>query len=187
MSLRMGLGPFMACSALFAISQIASAQTKVAVVNLQQAVFESAEIKKADAEMQAKYRPRQQEIDKLNADISSIAQKLQAGQGKLSEQAAADLQAQYQKLQRDVQRRNEDLQADVERERNDILSKTSQKMGDVVKKIAEEKTFDLVVDTSTTLYFKPAMDLTKDVIAAYDKAYPAVVPAPAATPKPAGK
>ena len=42
----------------------------------------------------------------------------------------------------------------------------------VVKKLAEEKGLDLVVDTSTALYYKEAMDITKDAIAAYDKAYP---------------
>jgi hypothetical protein len=29
-----------------------------------------------------------------------------------------------------------------------------------------------VVDSATTLYFKPAMELTTEVTAAYDKAYP---------------
>ena len=46
-------------------ANLASAQTKVAVVNLQKAVFDSAEIKKADAEMQAKFKPRQDEIEQL--------------------------------------------------------------------------------------------------------------------------
>ncbi|MBZ5585622.1 MAG: OmpH family outer membrane protein [Acidobacteriia bacterium] len=188
MSLRMGLGPWVACSALFLVAQTASAQTKVAVVNLQQAVFESAEIKKADAEMQARYRPRQQEIEKITADLTAVQQKLQAGQGKLSEQAAAELQAQGQKLQRDLQRRQEDLQADAERDRNEVLSKSSQKMQEIVKKVAEGKGFDLVVDTSTTLYFKEPMDITKDVIVAYDQAYPVAAPAaPAAPAKPTGK
>ncbi len=187
MSLRMGLGPWMACSALLLIAQSVSAQTKVAVVNLQQAVFESAEIKKADAEMVAKYRPRQQEIEKLNADGSAIQQKLQAGQGKLSDQAAADLQAQLQKIQRELQRKNEDLQADSERERNEILSKASQKMQEIIRKVADTKGVDLVVDTQTTLYFKAPMDITKDVIAAYDQAYPVSAPAAAPATKPAGK
>jgi outer membrane protein len=50
-------------------------------------------------------------------------------------------------------------------------------MQDVVKKIAEGKGLDLVVDSSTTLYFKAAMDITTEAIAAYDKAYPAAAPA----------
>jgi outer membrane protein len=52
-------------------------------------------------------------------------------------------------------------------------------MTEVIKKLAEEKGVDLVIDTSTTLYFKPALDLTNDAIAAYDKAYPVTAAPPA--------
>ncbi|MGO9897625.1 MAG: OmpH family outer membrane protein [Bryobacteraceae bacterium] len=64
------------------------------------------------------------------------------------------------------------MQQDVQADRNEILSKSSQKMSDIIKKLAEEKGVDLVVDSATTLYFKPAMELTTEVTAAYDKAYP---------------
>ena len=46
-------------------------------------------------------------------------------------------------------------------------------MQEVVKKVAEEKGYDIVVDVSQTLYFKPALDITPDALAAYNKAYPA--------------
>ena len=45
-------------------------------------------------------------------------------------------------------------------------------MQEVVTKLAEEKGLDLVVDTSNSVYFKPAMEITNDAIAAYDKKYP---------------
>jgi outer membrane protein len=173
MSVVSGLRPLMVCSALFAIAQLAPAQTKVGVINLQRAVFESAEIKKADAQMQATFKPRQEKIDQLQKEIGAIAQQLQSSNGKLSPAAEQDLQSQGQRKQRDLQRLQDDLQADATAYRNDVLSKSSSKMTDVVKKLAEEKGLDLVVDTSTTLYFKPALDLTNDAVAAYDKANPA--------------
>ena len=172
MSVVSGLRPLMVCSALFAIAQLAPAQTKVGVVNLQDAVFKTAEIKKADAQMQATFKPRQDKIDQLNKEIAALAQQLQSSNGKLSPAAEQDLQSQGQRKQRDLQRLQDDLQADATAYRNDVLSKSSSKMTEVVKKLAEEKGVDLIVDTSTTLYFKPALDLTNDAIAAYDKAYP---------------
>jgi outer membrane protein len=173
MNLRMGLGPLMVCSALIGFAQMASAQAKVSVINLQRAVLDSAEIKKADADMQARYKPRTAAIEKLQKDIADISQQLQTNAGKFTQQAEADLTAQGQKKQRDLQRLQEDLQADVDRERNEVLQKATLKMSDIVKKIAEEKGYDLVVDTGTAVYFKPAMEITNDAIAAYDKAYPA--------------
>jgi outer membrane protein len=172
MRLGIGLRVGYAALALCAAGTVASAQSKVAVINMQRAVLESAEIKKASADMEAKYKPRTSQIDQLQKDIAGISQQLQSGQGKLQPQAEAELNAQGQRKQRDLQRLQDDLQGDVDRERNEILSKSTQKMGAVVKKIAEEKGLDLVVDVSTAVYFKPTMEITTDAIAAYDKAYP---------------
>jgi outer membrane protein len=158
---------------LLAAASAGSAQTKIAIINLQRAVLESAEIKKASAELEAKYRPRQQAIEKLQKDIQALQQNLQSNAGKLTPQAEADITAQGQRKQREVTRLTEDLQADVERERNDILSRSSQRMQEVVKKLAEEKGIDIVTDISNTVYFKPALEITTESIAAYDKAYPA--------------
>lgn len=176
MSFVSRLRPLVACSALFVFAQLVPAQTaptKVAVVDLQRAVFSSAEIKKADAQMQAQFKPRQDKINELQNEIAQLAQQLQSSSGKLSPQAESDLTAKGQRDQRDLQRMQDDLQSDATAYRNDVLSKSSTKMKEVVKKLAEEKGLDVIVDTSTTLYFKPALDLTNDAIAAYDKAYPA--------------
>jgi outer membrane protein len=173
MFVRMGLRPSLVCSALFVFAHLAGAQTKVAVINLQQALFDSAEIKKADTQMQATFKPRQDRMVTLQKEIEALAQQLQAGQGKLTPAAEADLTTQGQRKQRELQRLTDDLNADSQSYRNDVLQKSSAKMGDIVKKLAEEKGLDMIVDTSTTLYYKPAMDLTKEATAAYDKAYPA--------------
>jgi outer membrane protein len=160
-------------SALLAAASAVSAQSKVAIINLQRAVLESAEIKKASVELTAKYLPRQQQVEKLQRDLQALQQNLQTNAGKLTPQAEADLTAQGQRKQRELQRLSEDLQADVERERNDILGKSSQRMQAVVKKLAEAKGVDIVVDISNTVYFKPDLEITTESIAAYDKEYPA--------------
>ncbi len=167
-TLRTGL----LCLGMFAITGAATAQTKVAIVNLQKAVLESDEIKKADADMQAKYKPRQDAAQKIQQELQVIQQQLQNGAGKLTQQAELDLQATGQRRQRELQHLSEDLQNDVTAERNDILQKASAKMQDVVKKVAEEKGYDMVVDTQVTIYFKAPMEITADVLAAYNKAYP---------------
>lgn len=160
-------------SALLAAASAVSAQSKIAVINLQRAVLESAEIKKASTELEAKYRPRQQEMDKLQKDLQALQQNLQTNAGKLTPAAEADLTAQGQRKQRELQRLSEDLQADVDRERNDILGKSSQRMQAVVKKLAEAKGIDVVIDISNSVYFKPDLEITTESIAAYDKEYPA--------------
>ncbi|MDQ6698599.1 MAG: OmpH family outer membrane protein [Acidobacteriota bacterium] len=161
------------CLGLFSIAGLATAQTKIAIINLQRAVLESDEIKKASAELEGKYKPRQADMQKIEKELQGIQENLQKNAGKLTPQAEADLTAQGQRRQRELQRLTEDLQADVDRERNDVLSKSSKQMTTVVSKLATEKGYDMVVDVTNTVFFKPALEITNDALAAYNKAYPA--------------
>jgi len=181
---RNGLGPVLLCAATLVFGPSAFAQTKVGVISLQKAVLGTAEITKDQAAMTAKFKPRQDELNSLQAQIQQITQQLQTQADKLTPQAQEDLQANGARLQREAQRKQQDLQEEVDAYRQDVLSKASQKMAEVVKKLAEAKGLDLVVDSSTAIFVKPTIDLTNEAIAAYDKEYPATAaPAPAAAKK----
>jgi outer membrane protein len=164
--------PLLACALLVLTAPLASAQVKVAIVDLQRAVLETAEIKKASADLEAKYKPRQAELEKIEKELLEIQQKLQAGAGKLTPQEEGDLTAQGQRRQREMQRTGEDLQADVNRERTDILGGASRRMQEAIQKMAEEKGLDIVLERTNALYVRSTLDLTNEAIAAYDKAHP---------------
>lgn len=176
MSLRMGFRPLLVCSALLTLSQVAPAQVKVAVIDTQKAVFETAEIKKAEAELQVTLKPRTDRALQLSNELQSIQQQLQSNASKLTQQQSDDLQSDGQRKQRELQRLQTELQETADAARQDVIPKCTLRMKEVVKKLAEEKGFDLVMDTQVALYFKPAMDITADATAAYNKTYPAVVP-----------
>jgi outer membrane protein len=159
--------------ALLAAAGPAAAQSRVGVVNFQRALLETAELKKASAALEAKYKPRQAEIERLRKELEDLQQKLQSLAGKLTPQAESEMTLQAQRKQRDLQRLSEDLQSDVDEERNDILTQAGQRMRAVINKLAEEKGLDVIIDAGNTLYFKAALDLTAEATAAYDKAHPA--------------
>jgi len=168
--LRKSLLPALAVWVI-ALAPAALAQ-KVGVINTQRAILETADIKKASAELQTKYKPRQDQLDKLQREIADLQTQLESSAGKLSAAGQADLEAQGQRKQREAQRISEDLQADVDRERNDVLQRAQTRMTEVLKKLSEEKGLDIVVDTGAVPYFKVAFEITEDAIKSYDKAYP---------------
>jgi outer membrane protein len=163
--LRLSLGALLVAGAF--------AQSKVAIINTQKALLDTAEIKKAQVDLETKYKPRTDALKKLETELQDIQARLSAGAGKLTPQVESDLQNQGQRKQRDATRLQEDLQGEVERDRQDILARAGQRMQEVIKKLAEEKGYDVVVDTSNTIYFKPALEITADATMAYDKAHPA--------------
>ena len=157
---------------LLACAATASAQVKAAIINLQRAVLETAEIQKAQKELEAKFKPRQDKAEGLQRELATIQGQLQTMAGKLTPQAEAELNVQGQRKQRELQRLTEDLQGDVDRERQDILGRSAQRMSEVVKKLSETKALDLVVDVTNAVYFKPALEITAEATAEYNKAYP---------------
>ena len=169
---RSSLALAVCAAGLFSVPS-AMAQAKVGVVSLQKAILDTAEIKKAGNDMAAKYKKRQDDLDKASRELNDIQMQLQSAQGKLSAAGESDLQARGERKQREVKRLTEDLQADVERDRGDILSRAQTRMLDIVKKVSDEKGLDMVVEATAVISFKPALDITAEVVTAYDKSYPA--------------
>lgn len=155
----------------FSASAQAIAPAKVAIINAQKAVADTQEIKKAQTTLETKYRPRQEAIQNLQNQLQTIQQQL--GVQNIAPDREAQLRADGVTKQKELQRLTEDLQSDVNNERQDILGRAGRQMTEVVKKIAEERGFDVVVDTTNTIYFKPGLEITTEATAAYDKAYPA--------------
>ena len=161
----------LALAGALVLASPAGAQTKVGIINTQRAVLETGEMKKAAADLEAKYRPQQQDVEKRTKELQAIQDKLENA-AKLKPGEANDLQAEGQRKQRALQRITDDLQAEVERERNEILGRGTQRMQEVVTRIAEEKGLDVVLDASNAVYFKQSMDITNEAIALYDKHFP---------------
>ncbi len=160
------------CAAGLVSASTASAQSKIAVVNWQRALLETQEMKKIVADLTAKYKPRQDALEKAQRDLADIQAQLQSSQGKLSAAGQADLDAQGQRKQREVERLTQDLQDDTEKDRNDMVQRVGGRMTEVIKKLLDEKGLDAVFDTASTVAFKPGVEITNEAIAAYDKAYP---------------
>ena len=160
-------------SLVLASAGLASAQVKIGVVNIQKAILDTAAIKKASAELETKYKPRQDQGQRLQTELQQVQQQLQSGAGKLSNEQQTELQTQSTRKQRELQRLSEDLQQDFNNDRNEILQKASANMQAIVRKLAEDKGLDAVFDSTNAFYFKPALDLTADATTAYNAAHPA--------------
>jgi len=158
--------------AFLALGVAAQAQIKVGTLDMQKALLETAEMKKEQAVLEARYKPQQDKITKLQAELADIQKQLQTMGDKLKPEVQQEMVANGTKKQRDLQRLTEDLQADVERDRNDILQRGRTRIETVVNKVAEEKGLDMVIDAGSLFYSKPTFDISKDVTTAYDKAYP---------------
>src|ERR1700691_2728968 len=111
------LPALLGCAAAVLSPATASAQLKVGIVNFQQALLGTSEMKKASSDMMMKYKPQQDQLETLQKELNEIQARLQ--DPKTTQAIAAELQADGQRKQRDAKRITEDVQAGAEADRND--------------------------------------------------------------------
>ena len=169
----------------------AASGKSIGIINLRGAIGSTAEGKQASAELQSQFAPRSAEIDTLTKQINDLQQKLQANQGKLSQEEEGRLTAEGQRLTQRLDRKRTDFQEDASAAQQDVLERIGRKMVDVLDRYARENGFSVILDTSgqnsPLLYASEQVNVTQDIIRLYDQAYPVknAPGAPAATPKPA--
>ncbi len=160
--------------------------SKVGVINIQEALINTKDGQKAAGELKSKFEPRQTEISKKQADIAGLQQQLSKGGNAMAEEAK-------QKIMRDIDQKNvslkrdtEDANADLEQEQQRIMGELGAKMIGVLNKYATENGYALVIDISSqqtpVLFASNTIDITRDIIALYDKAAAAPGSAPAMRP-----
>jgi outer membrane protein len=162
--------------------------TKVAIISVQQAILQTKDGQKASGELQAKFLPRRQELEKKQASIQALQEQMKKGSATMSEDAKNKLARDIDSGQKGLQRDSEDFDADVQQEEQRIMSDLGQKIMDVIIKYATQNGYSMVLDVSNqqtpVLWADPSADITTEIIKLYDQAHPGTGAAPA-TAKPA--
>ena len=160
------------------LGQSSGTSGKIGLVNIQEAILTSVEGKKAMTELQKKYQPRQQEVQKISEDARALSDQLQKQAATLSDEEQQRLNRELQEKQKLLKRTTEDAQADFEADRDDMFRRIGQKMVKVISDYARQNGFTLVLgsDQVPIYYAATEVDLTSQVVKIYDAANPADAP-----------
>lgn len=174
-----------------AAAPAAGAATKIALINMQEAIATTKEGQARIAELEKKYGPKQQEFQKRNADIQAKEEQLKKTQNTLSEEAKASAQAEITRLKTALQRDTDDATSDSEADQQKMLQDLGPKLVNAVTKYSQENqimiVFDLSSQPNNLVCCASAPDITREVIALYDKMNPVGGAAAATVPaKPSG-
>jgi outer membrane protein len=172
----------------------ASAPSKIAVLNVRNAIVATAEGKQAQAQLQSQFAPKQNELQGTQKQVEDIQRRLSEGARTLSDEEKGKLQRQGELLTRRLQRDNDGLTEELNAAQGEIIDGIGRKMLDVLDRYARENGYVAVLDTSAqgspVIYGSSQADITQDVVRLYDQAYPIKAGTPAAAaaapaPKPA--
>ncbi len=169
----------------------AAAPVKVAIINIHAAIVQTADGKKAAAELSAKFDARNTALQKRNADLQAKVEQLTKGSAAMSDEARAKLMRDNDAETKALQRDGEDLNADIDQDQGKLTNDLGNKMMEIVQQYALANGIVLVLDVSNpqtpVLWHHPAVDITTEIIKIYDQQHPAAAKTAAPAPPPAKK
>jgi outer membrane protein len=167
----------------------APATGKIGVINIQAAIANTGEGKKAFADLDKKYAPRRQDLQDQQTAINALQDQLQKQGTTLSDDEQRRLTRELQEKQTHFKRAQEDAQADFSADSQDVVSRVGQKLVKLVDDYARQNGYSVIVEANPQqqlplfYYVAPQVDITEEMIKRYDAAYPATAdPSAGSTP-----
>lgn len=139
-------------------------EARIAAVDSDRILRESAPAKSAQSKLE-------QEFSKRDRDLQGMAQKLKAMSDNLDKNGASMSTSERQQRQRDLaqldtdfQRKQREFREDLNQRRNEELAGVLDRANKVIRQIAEQQHYDLVVQEA--VYVSPRINITDQVLKA---------------------
>lgn len=143
-------------------------EVKLGYVDLQRALNETEEGRKAKAGLKKIFDQKQKELDEQQEELKKAVDDLQKKRSILAPDTLrakeSELQERMQKVQQTYLRHQQDL-AQKEQE---ATGKIFERMQRIIQKMAVAENFTMVVDAKVLVFAKPHLDLTNDLIRRYN-------------------
>jgi outer membrane protein len=149
---------------------------KIAVINGQAALVSTQEGKKAFDQLKAKVEAKRKEFELRQNELVQLEDQLNKSGAVIAsdkkDQLATTINDKKKRLQRDSQDADEDAQKDQVQ----FFQPIEDRLNAIINKYAADNGYSLVIDINTpgspVRYAATAIDITKDVVALYDKSHP---------------
>lgn len=144
----------------------ANAAPKIGVVDIATIMDESVAGREADALLRAFVAERQQVIDELELELEQLTARLN---GTDDSTMRNTLQSEMDEKTTAFQQRVQRFEAEIEAAISELQSQILGDIQIVLELFGDDHDYDIIFDTASVVYLGPALDVTWEVIEAYDK------------------
>jgi len=124
----------------------------------------------------------QTDIDKKQADIDGLRDKLRQQQASLSEDKAGQMQRDIQNRTIELNRMTDDATREMKSQLSDVQNRFQQMLMETLEIFGKEKNFTLIFNKGVVDYNSPQVDVTQDLIQKFNEMHKASAPAAAKQP-----
>jgi outer membrane protein len=140
---------------------------KIAVIDIQRVMTESAPGRAALAELQAFARQQEAKLGAKRGEVRRLQTEMQAGRGTLPEEQLRDLQRQIEDQTRETKRMTEDMQREYTSRRDKALEGIDKQIVPLIQEMGREGGYTMIFRKfeSGLLYAAEEVEITEAVIA----------------------
>ncbi len=164
---------FFVCTALLMILSFSApalaADVKIAVVDMADVIFNSAEGKKAQETLKRKGQELGKELERQKSDFGKQVEEYQKQAAVMKEDARKKKEEEFGKKQMELQQKVGSSQQELSKLEEKELKPLYEKFSKVVDQVSKEGKYTVVLDKRVVIGFDPAIDITDKVKASFGK------------------
>jgi outer membrane protein len=146
---------------------------KVGVVDMERAIVQTSEGKKAESTFTAKLEAYRKDIESKQQQLDSTQNKLKTQDRLLAADVKATLTKDVERLQTEITRGQEDAQKELDTLRSDLMKPIAEAAETAVNAYAKQEGYTLIIDSSNPqntmiIAVNPAAEITETVIKLID-------------------
>jgi len=155
---------------VFVFQGFAQQPYKVAVINAQKTLEDSAEGKKAFAQLRERNDKIKRELERIDGEIQTLETRYNTQRLTMSDEALMQLSSDLDRKRTERKRYEEDSARDFQRLQFNLTQKIRNEVVPIIHQVAKERGYDIVLDAigSGVVYWNPVIDITEEVIKRYD-------------------
>ena len=151
-----------------------TAEAKFGFIDMQRALNSTEAGKDAKQQLQVKLKAYQDQINAKQDELQKLKSDLEKQGVALSETARAAKEKDYQQKLKDFQRFTKDAEEDLQARDGEFTKKLVEAMSKVVNEFGRKNGYTIIFDARNAgmLYAEPKVDLTEEIIKAYNAGNP---------------
>jgi outer membrane protein len=161
------------CCGLLLSSPLAyAAEAKIAYINIKRVFSESKRGQKERETFTAKVNALKKAVDKKQEEFKAMQESLEKKAPMLSEQALREKEKEYQQKAKELEWFVKDSNEELRKLEQEMLGKLMKSLQKVVEKLGAQENYTLILEetASSILYAPKEMDITDQVVKAFDAA-----------------
>lgn len=157
--------------AMMLVTSASAQEIKIGYVDLQRALNDSEAGRRAKEEFKKQVDKLQADLKKQKDELDNLKDRLEKKALVMKEDERREMEKDYQRKLRDFERNYKDSQGELQLKDNELTRDLLQEIQVVIAEYGKKGNYTVILEqsSSSVLYGDPKVDLTDQIIAAYNK------------------